>query len=81
LRRRVGEAIVIGGDVEVEVVEISRTRVKLGVKAPRSIGVIRRETVPVAAQNRQAAGILGSHGNMGGILRWLRKPPQERADK
>jgi carbon storage regulator len=71
LRRRAGEAIVIGGEVEIEVVEISRTRVKLGVKAPRSIGVMRREAIPVAADNRLAAGILGSHRNISAILRWL----------
>jgi carbon storage regulator len=81
LRRRVGEAIVIGSDVEIEVVEISRTRVKLGVKAPRSICVVRRETVPVAAENRKAAAILGSHRNIREILRWLLKPTEGRADK
>ena len=31
LRRRVGETIAIGGGIEIEVMEISRTRVKLGV--------------------------------------------------
>ena len=35
VRRRAGEAIVVAGDVEIEVIEISRTRVKLGVTAPR----------------------------------------------
>ena len=34
LRRRVGEAIAIAGDIEIEVIEISRTRVKLGVERP-----------------------------------------------
>jgi carbon storage regulator len=77
----VGEAIVIGSDVEIEVVEISRTRVKLGVKAPRSVSVMRRETIPVAAENRKAAAILGSHGNIREILRWLLKPAEEPADK
>jgi carbon storage regulator len=68
LRRRAGEAIVNGDDIEIEVTEISRTRVKLGVKAPRTICVMRRETVPVALDNRQAAVILGNHG-VGEILR------------
>ena len=79
LRRRVGEAIVIGG-VEVEVVEISRTRVKLGVRAPRTIPVTRREAIPVAAENRQAAAMLGSPGNMQEILQRLLKPAEARAD-
>jgi carbon storage regulator len=74
LRRRVGEAIVIGGGVEVEVVEISRSRVKLGVKAPRPIFVARRETIPIAAENHQAAGILGNHGNINEVLQRLLKP-------
>ena len=45
LRRRAGEAIVLGGDIEIEVMEISRTRVKLGVRAPRDVSVTRKEVV------------------------------------
>lgn len=82
LRRRVGEAIVIGDDIEIEVAEISRTRVKLGVKAPRAVSVARRETIPVAAENRQAAGILDSHGGEGlqVILSRILKPIRDHAD-
>ena len=58
LRRRVGEAIAISGDIEIEVMEISRTRVKLGVRAPQTISVSRRETVPIAAENRSASELL-----------------------
>ena len=54
LRRRVGETIAIGGGIEIEVVEISRTRVKLGVTAPRDVPVLRKEAIPVAAENRKA---------------------------
>ena len=50
LRRRVGEAIAIGGDIEIEVIEISRTRVKLGVRAPRAI----------------SGGAPGNHSHCGG---------------
>ena len=63
LRRRVGETIAIGGGIEVEVVEISRTRVKLGVTAPRNVTVVRKETVTVAAENRKALELVsrGAH--------------------
>ena len=54
LRRRVGETISIGGGIEIEVVEISRTRVKLGVTAPRSVSVVRKEMLAIAAENRKA---------------------------
>jgi carbon storage regulator len=54
LRRRPGETIAIGGNIEIEVIEISRTRVKLGVTAPRDVSVLRKETIPVAVENRKA---------------------------
>ena len=43
LRRRVGEAILVGSEVEIEVIEVSRSRVKLGVRAPTHITVTRKE--------------------------------------
>jgi carbon storage regulator len=58
LRRRVGETIAIGGGIEIEVVEISRTRVKLGVTAPREVSVARKETLAVAAENRRALELI-----------------------
>src|ERR1700722_3204869 len=75
LRRRVGEAIAIGSDIEIEVIEISRTRVKLGVRAPRSTPVVRRETVPIAAENRSASEFIGTRGleELEEILRVVRK--------
>ena len=75
LRRRVGEAIAIGSEIEIEVIEISRTRVKLGVRAPRSTSVVRRETVPIAAENRSASEFIGTRGleELEEILRVVRK--------
>jgi carbon storage regulator len=74
LRRRVGEAIVLGDDIEIEIVEISRTRVKLGVTAPRNVTVVRREAVAVAAENRRASHVLSSCGTEGieEVLRLLK---------
>ena len=34
LRRRAGERILIGDEMEIEMIEISRSRVKLGIRAP-----------------------------------------------
>jgi carbon storage regulator len=70
LRRRVGETIVIGGGIEVEVVEISRTRVKLGVTAPRDVSVARKETIAVAAENRKALELIS--GGHAGVMETLR---------
>jgi carbon storage regulator len=60
VRRRQGEAIIVAGDVEIEVIEISRTRVKLGITAPREVTVTRREAVAVALENRTAAVLVTS---------------------
>ncbi|MDP9054950.1 MAG: carbon storage regulator [Acidobacteriota bacterium] len=64
LRRRLGEAIAIDGGIEIEIVEISPTRVKLGVTAPRHVMVMRKETLALAAENRQALRFIadGSEG-------------------
>jgi carbon storage regulator len=65
LRRRVGEVIAIGNDIEIEVMEISRTRVKLGVSAPRAISVTRKETASVATENRKALELVSTRGAQG----------------
>ncbi len=56
LSRRLGESVVIGDDVEVTVLEVRGDVVRIGVDAPRSVQVRRRELVEeVAATNRSAA--------------------------
>lgn len=58
IRRRAGESIAIGGGIEIEVIDISRTRVKLGIRAPRTTPVMRAEALSVAADNRSASAFL-----------------------
>jgi carbon storage regulator len=65
LRRRAGEVILLGGDIEIEVLEISRSRVKLGVRAPGHVPVVRKETVAVARENRMASDLVASRGTEG----------------
>ena len=43
LSRRVGESIHIGDNVVVTVVSVQGSRIKLGVKAPREVSVLRSE--------------------------------------
>jgi len=43
LSRKVGETIWIGEDVEIVISEVKGEQVKIGIKAPRSIDVIRGE--------------------------------------
>ena len=43
LSRKVGETIWIGEDVEIVITEVKGEQVKIGIRAPRSIDVIRGE--------------------------------------
>jgi carbon storage regulator len=55
MRRRQGEAILIGDGVEIRILSIDGTRVKVGILAPRSVPVTTREIELVRKQNLQAA--------------------------
>jgi len=57
LRRRTGEAISIGNGIEIEILEIGPSKVKIGIHAPSEISVQRKEMVRVSQQNRTAAMI------------------------
>lgn len=54
-RRKIGEAVVIDGRIEVQVLEISGGRVKLGFSAPPEVTVMRKELHLTCEQNRRAA--------------------------
>jgi carbon storage regulator len=58
IRRRAGEAIVIGGEIEVTITEISPARVKLAIGAPREVSIVRKEAAAVAMNNRRAAQLV-----------------------
>ncbi len=43
LTRRIGEKLLIGDDIEVIILDINRSQVKIGIKAPRELTVLREE--------------------------------------
>ena len=55
IRRRAGESILIAGDIEIEVLETTPTRVKLGIRAPKDVDVVRKEVGLIAGENLSAA--------------------------
>jgi carbon storage regulator len=57
MRRREGESILIGDNVEIRILGISKTRVKIGIAAPRSIPVLAREVELVRAENIAASNV------------------------
>jgi carbon storage regulator len=58
LSRQRDETIMIGDEVEVTVVDIRGDKVRLGITAPRSIQVHRKEVYEaIKRENRQASGL------------------------
>jgi carbon storage regulator len=56
ITRRAGERIVLGGDIIIEVMEVTGTQVRVGIHAPRSVPVYREEIwEAVKAENQAAA--------------------------
>lgn len=57
LSRKAGESLVIGNDVVVTVLEVRGDLVRIGIDAPRSVSVNRKEIHDeLMAANQQAAG-------------------------
>lgn len=54
-RRKVGEAVMLDGQIEVQVLEISGSRVKLGFSAPSEVLIVRKELYLTQEENRRAA--------------------------
>jgi carbon storage regulator len=71
IRRRCGESLMIGDDVEIEILECGATHVKLGIRAPKQITVLRKEIHLTGRQNRLATGELSS-AEMTRLLKSLR---------
>jgi carbon storage regulator len=52
---RQGETILIGNEIEIVIAHIGRSRVKVGIRAPRQLPVVAQEVKLVSEENRAAA--------------------------
>ncbi len=55
IRRKAGESVLIGADIEIQVIDITPSRVKIGITAPRQVPVLRKEIRLTGEENRAAA--------------------------
>ncbi len=55
LARKVGQQIIIGEEIEVTVLEVRGEQVRLGINAPRSISIHRKELLTQVAEENVAA--------------------------
>ncbi len=56
VRRRAGELIRIGNDVELRLLSIGKSSIRLGIDAPRSITIDMRQPEPEAAEKNGGDG-------------------------
>ena len=59
LRRRAGESLFIGDDIEIEILSITSQGAKIGIRAPRETVILRKELRITQQQNEAAAQSLG----------------------
>jgi len=54
--RRAGQSILVGQNIEVFILEVDGSQVRVGINAPRAIRILRRELlVQVESENRRGA--------------------------
>jgi carbon storage regulator len=77
--RKKDEKLMIGNEIEVQVLKIGRDSVRIGIKAPQSVSVHRYEVY----EQIQAANLAASksqfppQGALSGLLKGLKKKPVE----
>jgi len=82
MSRRAGETILIGEDIEVVIAHIGRSRVKVGIRAPRETAVIAQEVRLVREENLAAAhGAAAEFSSLIARLHPLPQAPLAAADK
>ena len=72
MSRRQGETILIGDDIEIVIAHIGRSRVRVGIRAPRQMPVIAREVKLIRDENLRAAGATAS--DLSSLIVRLRPP-------
>jgi carbon storage regulator len=66
LKRRPGQALLIGDGIEIQILESSANRVKLGIHAPDHVSVVRKEVALTREQNLSASRTVSPN-----VLDWL----------
>ncbi|MYL70009.1 carbon storage regulator CsrA [Halobacillus litoralis] len=65
LNRKEGETVRVGDDITITVVGVEGGQVKLGIEAPKNVGIHRQEVyVAIEKENEEAANVSGDLLNL-----------------
>ena len=70
MRRRAGESFMVGEEIEIEVLEVAGSRVKLGIVAPERLTIVRKEAKVTREENLTAARAMDA-ASLGTLLKRL----------
>ena len=59
ISRKIEETIIIDGNIEVTVLGIEGSKVKLGIKAPKNVSIMREEIIEAVKEENKLAGAVG----------------------
>ncbi|MBS1833384.1 MAG: carbon storage regulator [Acidobacteria bacterium] len=77
IRRRLGETFRIGDDVEIQILDFGGGQVKIGIKAPLSVPVLREEVFLAGRQNKLAAAQAVGNGLADTLVQRLQEISQK----
>lgn len=73
LSRKVGESITLGRNIEVTILENHSGEIKLGIKAPKEVLILRTEIIREMELQNKASAHVGSGDVLGGVVDRLKK--------
>lgn len=74
LGRKLNQSIMIGNEIEVAVIDIKGDQVKLGIRAPKSISVYRKELyIEIQEENKKAISSSIKPSDLGKLIDIIQK--------
>jgi len=74
LTRKTNQSIMIGDEIEISVLDISRDKIRLGITAPRDVPVFRKEVYLSIKGDAEEGANAAASGAVGEALDGLTKP-------
>ncbi len=77
LTRKIGEKIRIGDNIYVSVLEISKSGVRIGIEAPKDVGILRHEVYERIQKENIIAAQKAADGLDSAVKLWRKKGSKE----